>query len=101
MRTSDIVEQVGTTASVVKKVLKRFDDVGGQEARDHAEYERIHKKQNFLKYVKELVDRKDKLVNVTTIKLSLQRVRNLRASKFKIHQALKTLGYRWKRTRSI
>ena len=44
MRTSDIVEQVGTTTSIVKKVLKRFDDADGQEARDHAEYERIHKK---------------------------------------------------------
>ena len=47
MRPSYIVEQVGTTASVVKKVLKWFADADGQEARDHAEFVRIHKKVNF------------------------------------------------------
>ena len=39
----NIAEEVGVSAWVVKKVLRRYDDADHQEKEDYEQYQRIHK----------------------------------------------------------
>lgn len=96
-----IVELAEAPMHTVKFVIKSNKTKAQRDVRHHMHFQRITKRQNLVKGVKAIIERKDRKITIPMIKLELERKLMIKTCLSKISQVLKFLGYRFRRIRPI
>ena len=97
----NIAELASCSIVVIKKVLKEGKNEALMLQKMKVNKHRVNKKAKLMEWIEKIIERKDRLLTSTIIRLELRREKLIKVSDSTIKKYMKELKYRWKRTWAI